>query len=191
MHCKLTISKTWTFTDRLPSPESVHIKEHFNSSTIEWKPPYSAMNNESDSICVNPHIIQYTVYITDNYTGDVVKDNVTETQFSPNIQQVDDLCPMYQVSAWNSGGEGEVSEPVQESTPRGKQAKDVLDLPTSFTVAIDTQTTNFLAGLLHYILFVLFCISIPVPRNVTAESITVRGTVKPNFVHIRMNNVSS
>ena len=190
MQCRPTASKTLTFTDRLPSPESVHIKEHFNSSTIEWKPPFSAMNNESDIIHVDSHITHYTVYITDNYTGNIiVKENVTETQFSPNIQQDDVLCPMCQVSAWIAGGEGEVSEPVEDNTPRGKQAKDVLDLPTSFTVAIDTQTKNFLTGLLHYISFVLFCISISVPRNVIVGSITVRGT--PNVVHIHINNVSS
>ena len=132
MHCKPTTSKTLTFTGRLPSPENVHTKEHFNYSTIEWNPPYSAKNNESDIISVNPHITQYTVYITDNYTGNIiVKQNVTETQFSPNIQQ-DGLCSTYQVSAWNAGGEGEVSEPAQDNTPRGKQAKDNLDLPTSF-----------------------------------------------------------
>ena len=80
------------------------------------------MNN--DTIHVDPHITQYTVYITDNYTGkSIVKENVTETRFIPNIQQDDSLCLMYQVSAWNSGGEGKLSEPVQDSTPRGKQAK--------------------------------------------------------------------
>ena len=85
---------------------------------------------------VDPHITQYTVYITDNYTGNIiVKENVTETRYTPNIQQDDGLCPMRQVSAWNSGGEGELSEPVQESTPRGKQAKDILDLLAAFTVA--------------------------------------------------------
>ena len=67
---------------------------------------------------MDPHITHYTVYITDNYTGDVVKVNVTETHFTFNTQD-NDLCPMYQVSAWNSGGEGELSEPVQENTPRG------------------------------------------------------------------------
>ena len=82
---------------------------------------------------VYPHITHYTVYITDNYTGNIiVKENVTETQYTSNIQQDNDMCPMYQVSAWNAGGEGEVSDPVQESIPQGKQAKDVLDLPTSF-----------------------------------------------------------
>ena len=107
----------------LPSPENVSINEHLNSSIIEWKPPYSARNNESDIIHVDPHITQYTVYITDNYTGSiVVKENVTETRFTFSIQD-DGLCLMYRVSAWNAGGEGELSEPVHNSTPRGKQAK--------------------------------------------------------------------
>ena len=80
---------------------------------MEWKPPYSAINNQSDTIHVDPHITQYTVYITDNYTGNItVKENVTETHFTFNIQG-NILCPMYQVSAWNAGGEGELSEPVQ------------------------------------------------------------------------------
>ena len=79
------------------------------------------MNN--DTIHVDPHIIHYTVHITDIYTGNIItKRNVTKTQFTLSNIQYDDLCPMYQVSAWNVGGEGEVSEPVQESTPRGKQA---------------------------------------------------------------------
>ena len=76
------------------------------------------MNN--DTIHVDPHITQYTVYITDNYTGNIIiVKNVTETQFTFNTSQACS-CPMYQVSAWNAGGEGELSEPVQESTPRGK-----------------------------------------------------------------------
>ena len=77
------------------------------------------MNN--DTVHVNPHITQYTVYITDNYTGDsIVKENVTGTHYIYNIQD-DDICPTYRISAWNAGGEGELSEPVQESSPRGKQ----------------------------------------------------------------------
>ena len=46
--------------------------------------------------------------------------NVTATSFTPthNIS----LCIMYQVSAWNAGGEGEMSEPVWDSTPQGKQS---------------------------------------------------------------------
>ena len=112
-----------TFTGHLPSPENVRIKEHFNSSIIEWNPPYSAMSNGSDIISVDPHITHYTVYITDNYTGNIiVKENITETQFTPNIQLHDGLCPMYQVSAWNAGGEGNKSEPVWDSTPQGEQA---------------------------------------------------------------------
>ena len=83
------------------------------------------MNN--DTIHVDPHIIHYTVHITDMYTGSIIERTVRETQFSlSNIQQVDVLCPMYQVSAWNAGGKGKMSEPVQDRTPRGKQAKDLL-----------------------------------------------------------------
>ena len=76
---------------------------------------------------MDPHITQYTVYITDNYTGDVVKVNVTETQYTPNIQQNNSMCPMYQFSAWNAAGEGELSSPVWDSTPQGKQAKEFLN----------------------------------------------------------------
>ena len=104
-------------TGHLPSPENLHINVSVNSSTIRWKPPYSSLN--SDTIQVDPHITQYTVYITDNYIGNSIsKQNVTETEYIINNQD-DRLCPMYQVSAWNAGGEGDLSDPVQESTPRG------------------------------------------------------------------------
>ena len=73
---------------------------------------------------MDARITQYTVYITDNYTGNVVvKVNVTDNHFTFN-NQGNVLCPMYQVSAWNAGGEGELSELAQDSTPQGKQAKD-------------------------------------------------------------------
>ena len=63
------------------------------------------------------------MYITDNYTGNSIdRVNVTETQFVFNTQD-GDLCLMYQVSAWNAGGEGELSEPVQDSTPQGKSCE--------------------------------------------------------------------
>ena len=76
------------------------------------------MNN--DVIRVYPHITQYTVYITDNYTGNsIFKTNVTETRFTFNVSN-DDVCPMYQVSAWNAGGEGGLSEPVQDHTSGNK-----------------------------------------------------------------------
>ena len=107
----------------LPSPENVHINETGN---IKWNPPYYSVNNESDIMHVDPHITHYTVYITDNYTGNTIKENVRETQFTFNTRE-DDLCPMYQVSAWNAGGEGELSSPVWDSTPQGKQAKVFLN----------------------------------------------------------------
>ena len=99
----------------LPSPENVQSNETVN---IKWNPPYYSVNN--DVIHVYPHITQYTVYITDNYTGNTIKENVTETQFTFNTRE-NVLCPMYEVSAWNAGGEGELSEPVQDSIPQGKQ----------------------------------------------------------------------
>ena len=79
------------------------------------------MNNESDVIHVDPHITQYTVYIYDAYNRSMIRSvNTTNTSFAPTHNII--LCPMYQVSAWNSGGEGELSELVQESTPQGKKA---------------------------------------------------------------------
>ena len=81
------------------------------------------MNQESDVIHVDPRITQYTVYIIDAYTRRMIGNalNTTETSFILRDNASDDsLCPMYQVSAWNAGGEGELSEPVQDSTPQGK-----------------------------------------------------------------------
>ena len=82
------------------------------------------MNNESDVIHVDPHITQYTVYIFDATTRTMIHSvNTTKTSFT--LTHSIPLCPMYQVSAWNAGGKGELSEPVQESTPRGKQAREL------------------------------------------------------------------
>ena len=110
-------------TGQLPSPENVLINESVNSSTIEWKPPYSSLN--SDTIQVDPHITQYTVYITDIYTGNIFKRNVTETRFTFNASD-DGTCPKYQVTGWNAGGEGELSEPVHGCRPRSKLATFLL-----------------------------------------------------------------
>ena len=127
---------------RLPSPENVHING--NSSTIEWDPPYSSVNNKSDVTHVDPHITHYTVYITDNYTGDVVKENVTETQFT--FKTSDNSCPVYQVSA---GDEGELSGPVWDSTPQGNEIKNVLGLLSShqLLMLLDLSLSQFLTGL--------------------------------------------
>ena len=93
-----------------------------NSHTqLQWKPPYYTLNEESDIIHVDPHITQYTVYIFDAYNGSMIHSvNTTVTTFAPTHNVL--LCPMYQVSAWNAGGEDKLSEPVQDVTPRGKQA---------------------------------------------------------------------
>ena len=123
----LTLQNVCSHIDHLPPPENLHINGTVNSLTwIEWNPPYSAMNSKSGIIHVDPHITQYTVHITDIYSGSVIRQNVTETQYTSNTQD-DSLCPTYQVSAWNVGGEGELSKPVQDSTSRGKQAKNLLN----------------------------------------------------------------
>ena len=111
-------------TGQLPPPENVFINESVNSSTIEWKPPYYALN--SDIIQMDLHITQYTVYITDIYTGNIFKRNVTETQFTFNASD-DGTCPMFQVTAWNVGGEGELNEPVHECRPCSKLATFLLN----------------------------------------------------------------
>ena len=80
------------------------------------------MNQESDIIHVDPHITHYTVYIFDAYNRSV---NTTETSFT--LTHDVPLCPTYQITAWNAGGNGELSEPVQDGTPQGKQAKDFLN----------------------------------------------------------------
>ena len=71
------------------------------------------MNN--NIIHVDPHITQYTVYITDNYTGNIiVKENVTETQYT-FIHSDDGARQMYHISAWNAGGESERSACITHS----------------------------------------------------------------------------
>ena len=83
---------------------------------MEWNPPYSVINSESSVVHLDPHITHYTVYIVDNYTGNYIESvNVTETSFRRNIPN-DNSCPVYRVTAWNSGGEGDTSAPL----PRGK-----------------------------------------------------------------------
>jgi len=108
---------TLTIEGPLSSPENVHLNK-FNNSSIEinWSPPYSTRNNESRVIQVDPRITQYTVYTIDNNTGDIVHVvNVTETHYTIRSNASDDgSCPMHsiRVTAWNSGGEGGMSEPV-------------------------------------------------------------------------------
>ena len=63
---------------------------------------------------VDPRITQYTVYTIDNKTGDTVHVvNVTKTHYTIRSNASDDgSCPMYSITAWNSGGEGGMSGPV-------------------------------------------------------------------------------
>jgi len=105
----------------LPPPEDIHINESNNSLAIEWNPPYSAINTDSSVIHVDPHITQYTVYIVDNYTGNYTdKVIVKGTSFRRNISDDSSSCPVYRVSAWNSGGEGDMSELLPGNLPRSK-----------------------------------------------------------------------
>ena len=107
----------------LPPPENVTVSSQNSLTQLQWKPPYYRMNNESDVIHVDPHITHYTVYIFDAYNTSMnLTVNTTETSFklTHNVY----LCPTYQVSAWNAGGEGNKSELLWDSTPQGKQAKD-------------------------------------------------------------------
>ena len=61
---------------------------------------------------VEPHITQYTVYVVDNCTGNYIDEvNVTETSLKKNTPN-DNSCPMYHITAWNSGGEGDMSVPL-------------------------------------------------------------------------------
>ena len=121
-----TYEYLWSsFVGQLPDPENVTLSSQNSSTTeLQWNPPYYTLNQESDIIHVDPMITQYTVYTIDAYTSRMIESlNKTVTSFTVNTTtQNDHVCPMYQVSAWNVGGEGELSEPVQESTPRGKLA---------------------------------------------------------------------
>ena len=57
-------------------------------------------------------ITHYTLYTIDSYTGNYIdKVNVTETSFTRNTTD-EQSCPMYYITAWNSGGEGDMSVPV-------------------------------------------------------------------------------
>ena len=112
-----------SFAGPLPPPENVTVSSQDSSTQLQWKPPYNTLNRESDVIHVDSHITHYTVYTIDASNGTMIH-RATETSFTPtNILP----CPMYRVSAWNAGGEGELSEPVQDGTVQGKQAIDFLN----------------------------------------------------------------
>ena len=129
------------FAGPLPPPENVTLSSQNSSTQLQWKPPYYTLNEESDVIHVDPHITQYTVYIFDAYNRSVIRSvNTTETSFTPANSLP--LCPMYKVSAWNAGGEGELSEPMQDNIPQGKQAKDFLRTFTPPSSLFCTSSTS-------------------------------------------------
>lgn len=111
-----------SFEGPLSSPENVTIHiQNSTASQLQWKPPYYKLNHESYIIHVDPHVTQYTVYTVNAYTRKIIEqENTTGMKFTfRNIPHYDQCC-MYRISAWNAGGEGKLSEPVQESTPQGK-----------------------------------------------------------------------
>ena len=115
-----------SFAGPLPPPENVTITSQNSHARLQWKPSYYTLNQESDVIHVDPHITHYTVYIFNGYNVSMIHSvNTTETSFT--LTHNVPLCTTYQIAAWNAGGEGELSEPVQDSTPQGKQAKDFLN----------------------------------------------------------------
>ena len=71
---------------------------------------------------------------------------------------------MYQVSAWNVGGEGELSEPVLESTPQGKEFLN--------NQAPCSLSTSFHSYSLFY--------TITVPHSIIAENVSVAVTEESN-----------
>jgi len=81
------------------------------------------MNHESHVIHVDPHVTQYTVYTVNAYTRKIIEqENTKDIKFTFRSIPNNDQCRMYQISAWNAGGEGKLSAPVQETTPQGKQS---------------------------------------------------------------------
>ena len=115
-----------SFAGHLPPPENVTVSSQNSSTQLQWKPPYYTLNQESDFIYVDPYITHYTVYTIDfQYTRKMIgRLDKTETSFMLSNIQNDDLCPVYQVSAWNAGGESELSEPVQEGKSQGKEVTE-------------------------------------------------------------------
>ena len=84
---------------------------------LQWSPPFSSANTESDSISVHvdPHVTKYTVYITDTTTLTAVGHNAIETHYTFMNTDHHYPCNSYQfcASASNAAGEGEESRRVE------------------------------------------------------------------------------
>lgn len=94
-------------------PPPVTVKYNSSASQLQWHPPYSIVNDRHHEIFqIEPHILQYTVYIIDA-TGMIIGQvNTTETGLTLSNVPDDNACLIYRVSTWNNNGEGEMSEPV-------------------------------------------------------------------------------
>ena len=132
---------------RLPPPDNVRI----NGSILEWDPPYSVRNNESDILQVDPLVTQYTVNVIDNCTGNIIHEvNVTDRHHTIRSDPSDgDSCLVYGITPWNSGGEGRMSVPVY--LPQSKLA--------------------FFWNIYHSSPLFIFCIL--VPRRIAAENVVI------------------
>lgn len=87
--------------DTLPSPTNIDV----DGSILHWAPPiqFQTLSNVSTSISVNPQITHYMVYVNDLSTNSDIFVRTQQRNFSfPCVYSV-------QVSAVNSGGEGERS----------------------------------------------------------------------------------
>jgi len=140
------------------------------SLVIEWDPPYTAINNNGTSVIhVDPHIIQYTVYIIDNYTGNYMDEvNTTEETFSRNTPDVHS-CPVYGVTAWNSGGEGQMSPPL----PGGK---------LTFCIHVCSVFIGYCHKLTIYNHF-----HITVPNRIAAEDVDTHTVSGVLHIHIHVS----
>ena len=138
------------------------------------------MNNHI--IQVDPQITQYTVYITDNHTGNsIIEKNVTRTQFTFGISE-DVLSPMYQISAWNAGGEGELSEPVHGCIPRSKLSVSHIAEPQCVyhTEGLEKRLVICLLNGMAKLYFLS-----AVPRKIAGENVVLSAA--SNILHIYLH----
>ena len=144
------------------------------------------MNNHI--IHVDPQITQYTVYITDNHTGySIVEKNVTRTQFTIGISE-NVLSPIYQISAWNAVGEGELSEPVHGCIPRSKLyicwSHFQLLSRTPVCVSYQGSGKEIIVICLLNDMAKLYFLS-AVPRKIAGENVVL--TAASNILHINLH----
>jgi len=124
---------------------------------------------------VVPHITQYTVYIIDNCTGNFInKVNVTETSFRRNISD-DHSHSMYHVTAWNSGGESDMSALLPGYLPYSKL--------TLMSVPILARLLRIFVMSWPSILFPYYT----VPNSIAAEDIDIHREHGALDIHLHVS----